>query len=160
MAFFKARFRQPRGAEINLPARTWAKAAVRTIEETRFRFLAFGSLMKGFGSAEALTDYCMETGWDFGQSADWVNDVTKLGIFSVESLPAWKRAIRKIIRQQMPDFHTRSEWATQRASAIARGRDTRGEVQNAILDDICSALERLAPAKQCRNSPAEFRQVK
>ncbi len=145
LAHLRTRFRQPRGAEINLPARTWAKAAVRTIEVTRWRFLTFGKLSKEFGSVEALSDFCFETGWEFGQSAGWEGEVMGLGRFSVETLPFWKRAIRKIIRQQMPDFQTRPEWATQRHSAIALGRSTPGEIQTAILDDIASALEGLAP---------------
>src|ERR1039458_1274567 len=145
MTSFRVRFRQPRGAEVNLPARKWTKAAVRSIEDTRFRHLVFGGLLKGFESAGAMADFILETGWDYGDTPDWLGEVCKLEAFSMESLPAWKRAVRKMIRQQLPDFHERLEWATQRASAVARGRGTPGEIRNAILDDICSALERIAP---------------
>jgi hypothetical protein len=145
LAFLKVRLRQPRGAGIDLPARAWAKAAVRTIEETRLRLLLFARLIDEFGPPEAFADFCLEAGWGFGESARWVDDVAKLGKFSLEELPLWKSAVRNIIRQQIPDFHTRSEWSTQRASAIARGRGTPGEIKNAILDDIVSALERLVP---------------
>lgn len=143
---FRTKFRQPRGAEINLPARKWAKAAVRTIEDTRLRHLIFGGLLKEFASPEAMADFMMETGWDYGKTPEWVKDICKLGTLSAKSLPAWKRGIRAMIRQQLPKFHEREEWSTQRASAIARGRGTPGEIQNAILDDICSALERITPA--------------
>lgn len=145
MTSYQTRFRQPRGAGVNLPARKWAKAAVRTIEDTRFRHLVFGGLLKGFDSAHGMADFMLGTGWNYGDTPDWVDDGCKLGAFTVQSLPAWKRAIRKMIRQAIPDFHERSEWATQRASAEARGRGTPGEIQNAVLDDICSALERLVP---------------
>ena len=146
------RFRKARGTDANLPARLWAKAAVRTIEETQFRILSFGQVLRDFGSHQALADFCMETNWRIGEQPDWVSEVAKLKAFSKESLPEWKRVIRKIIREQMRDFHTRAEWATQRNSAIERGRDTPGEIQNAILDDICSALERIAPAKEMPKS--------
>jgi hypothetical protein len=66
--------------------------------------------------------------------------------------------MRDMIRQQLPDFHTRPEWKNQRSTAAQGARNTVGEVQNAILDDIASALKRIAPP--CRNSPAESRQVK
>jgi hypothetical protein len=49
----------------------------------------------------------------------------------------------------MPDFHTQPEWANQRRTAVANERDSVGEIQNAILDDIVSALARLAPGKPC-----------
>ena len=145
MTFYRTRFRQPRGAEVNLPARKWAKAAVRAIEDTRFRFLAFSGMLNGFESAGRMADFMLENGWNYGDTPAWVDGVCKLSAFSTESLPAWKRVIRKMIRQQMQNFQERPEWATQRASAIARERGTPGEIQNAILDDICSALERLAP---------------
>jgi hypothetical protein len=54
-------------------------------------------------------------------------------------------AVRKLIREQMPDFQMRPEWSNQRNTAAASGRETPGEIKNAILDDITSALERLVP---------------
>jgi hypothetical protein len=152
MLMYKVRFREARGADTNLPARLWAKAAVRTIEESRCRRLFFGLLLRKSGSACELADFCIENGWNHGTSPDWLNDAVKLKSFSSETLPEWKRVVRKMIRQQIPDFHLRPEWATQRNSASARGRDTTGEIQNAILDDIGSALERIAPAKEMPKS--------
>ena len=148
----KARFRKVRGTDANLPARLWAKAAVRTIEETQSRILSFGQVLRDFGSNQSLADFCLETGWIIGEQPKWVDDAAKLRDFSSDSLPKWKRVIREMIREQMPDFHSQPEWITQRNSAAARGRDTTGEVQNAILDDICSALERIAPAKEVPKS--------
>lgn len=152
MTTFRTRFRQPRGAEVNLPARKWARAAVRTIEDTRFRHLVFGGLLKGFESSGNMADFMLEADWDYGATPDWVKDIAKLPAFSTAALFAWKRAVRKLIRQEAPNFHERSEWATQRASAVARDRGTSGEIQNAILDDICSALERIAPAAELPKS--------
>jgi hypothetical protein len=148
----KVRFRQARGADANLPARRWAKAAVRTIEETHFRCLAFGPILREFGSTEAMADFCVETHWTYGQNPRWLDDVVRLGKFSTETLPQWKRAVRKMIREQLPEFHAGEEWATQRNSAEARGRNTVGEIQNAILDDITSALERIVPAREMPKS--------
>jgi hypothetical protein len=139
------RFRKARGTDANLPARLWAKAAVRTIEETQFRILSFGQVLREFGSQGALADFCLETNWRIGEQPEWVHDASGLKIFSRESLPSWKLAVRKLIREQIPDFHTRPEWTTQRNTAAASGRATPGEIQNAILDDITSALVRLVP---------------
>ena len=50
-----------------------------------------------------------------------------------------------MIREQMSDFHARPEWSTQRNTAVVSGRKAPGEIKNAILDDITSALERLVP---------------
>lgn len=139
------RFRKARGTDANLPARLWAKAAVRTIEETQFRILSFGQVLRDFGSHKALADFCIETNWRIGEQPEWVRDTAGLGMFSHESLPRWKLVVRKMIREQVHNFHTRPDWTTQRNTAIANGRATRGEIQNAILDDITSALARLAP---------------
>ena len=147
LAVFKVRFRKARGTDANLPARVWAKAAVRAVEETRIRFLLYGQVLRGFGSNEALADFCLDRGWEFGKAPAWMDDVAKLKHFSAEVLPEWKSAIRKIIREQLPDFHTHPDWITQRNTAAASGRDTPGEIQNAILDDIVSALARLAPER-------------
>ncbi|MDR3459989.1 MAG: hypothetical protein P4N60_21390 [Verrucomicrobiae bacterium] len=142
---FKTAFRNARGTEANLPARRWAKAAVRTIEETVLRILSYGAVIRDFESPGKLADFCIETGWQIGGQPAWVRDVIGLKKFSQGSLSAWKSVVRKMIREQMPDFHTRAEWSNQRNTAVASGRTTPGEIQNAILDDITSALGRLVP---------------
>jgi hypothetical protein len=152
LQWFKVRFRKARGADANLPARLWAKAAVRAIEETRFRFLCFGRLLREFGSIEALSDYCSESGWNMGKEPEWVKGVAQLKEFSSESLTEWKPVIREMIREQLPEFHTRPEWSNQRNTAEASGRNTPGEIRNAILDDITSALQRLVPTSQMPKS--------
>jgi hypothetical protein len=149
---FKVRLRKARGADANLPARRWAKAAVRAIEETRFRFLCFSQVLREFGSIEALSDYCLAARWSLGHEPEWVKGVAELRQFSSESLAAWKPVVRKMIREQVPDFQTRPEWSTQCNTAEASGRNTPGEIQNAILDDIISALGRLAPIRQMPKS--------
>ena len=102
--------------------RGWAKAAVRTIEETQLRILSFGLIIRDFGSHQALADFCMETGWQIGEQPEWVHEVSGLKKFSRESLPSWKLAVRKLIREQMPDFQMRPEWSNQRNTAAASGR--------------------------------------
>lgn len=146
---FHVRFRSVRGADANLPARRWAKAAVRVAEETRWRYVLFGELVRDFGSGGAFADFFVESGWEFGNEPDWVNSVMKLKRFSKESLAEWKPVVKEIIRDQVVDFHKLSEWKTQRNTAAANGKTAKGEVQNAILDDIVSALERLAPDPDC-----------
>ncbi len=149
---FRVRFRKARGADANLPARQWAKAAVRTIEETQFRAAAIGSLSQEFGSRESFLSFMRKAKWKLDKWPKWAEEAMKLRPFCVESLPQWKPVARQLIREQIPDFHTRSEWAAQRNSASERCRDTTGEIQNAILDDICSALERIAPVKELPKS--------
>jgi len=149
---WQARFRQARGADANLPARLWAKAAVRTLEQTRLRYLFFAKLARDFGSAKAFAQFWVQTGWETNSIPSWAENITDLGEFSAESLPKWKRAVREMIREQVPDLHSRPEWSTQRNSAEARGRGTPGEIRCAILDDICSALDRIATRKEMPTS--------
>lgn len=156
----RPRFRQARGADANYPARLWAKAAVRTIMETRLRGWCFGQLCLFLGSAAALADLSLRERWRMIDIPEWASDLPKLKPFSRDSLPQWKSMVRNLIRDQVPNFHTLPEWKAQRNTAAASGRDTAGEIRNAILDDILSALERLAPDPVCGSSPAEFQQAK
>jgi hypothetical protein len=77
----------------------------------------------------------------------WAPKTKELPDFSEETLGHWAPLVREMIRDQIPDFHLRSEWSNQRNSCKARRRDTKGEIQNAILDDIASALKTIAPKK-------------
>jgi len=152
MEFFHVRFERLRGADENYPARQWARTAVRTLEETRWRSLTYQQYRDEFqqlvfGGKAGLAEI-----------PPWAAESCSLNFLSKETAPAWAKVIRDMIRQQLPDFHSRPEWKNQRSTAAQGARNTVGEVQNAILDDIASALKRIAPA--CRNSPAESRQVK
>jgi hypothetical protein len=66
-----------------------------------------------------------------------------------QSFDAWKGVVRQLIRESVPNFHLLPDWTTQRMTSEANGRATAGEIQNAILDDIVSALKRLAPDSPC-----------
>lgn len=145
LAPLRARFRQPRGHDGNLPARLWAKAAVRTIEETRLRFLLFRAIVRDFGSEEGVADFCMAAGWKIGEFPAWAKNSGELGQLSQASVPKWKGVIREMIRDQVPDLHLHTDWENQRNTAKAAGRGTPGAIRTRILDDICDALERLAP---------------
>ncbi len=149
MRTIHVRFRSMKGTDANLPARRWAKAAVRAAEETRWRIYMVGQLIRDFGSSGAFADFCIESGWEIGNDPDWVKAVVELKLFSQESLANWKPVVREIIRNQVNDFHTLPEWRTQRNTAAANGKDSKGEIQNAILDDIVSALAKLAPESSC-----------
>lgn len=141
----KTRFRKARGTDVNLPARLWAKAAVRVVEESRWRSLMFSRLVRDSTTVEALAEFCIAANWQSGRHAQWTDDMVKLIKFDRASLPNWKQVIRRMIREEMPDFHLRPEWTNQRNTAAMSGRDAAGEIRNAILDDIVSALTRLVP---------------
>lgn len=152
MEFFHVRFERPRGADENYPARQWAKTAVRTLEETRWRSLTYGQYRDEFqqlvfGGKAGLAEI-----------PPWAGEACRLDVLSKKTAPAWAKVMRDMIRQQLPDFHTRPEWKNQRNTAAQSARNTVGELHNSILDDITSALKRIAPA--CRNSAAESQQVK
>jgi len=146
---FRSPLRKVRGSDVNLPARRWAKAAVTTIDETRWRIHFIVYLLKELGGSEAWADFSIRNGWDLLNQPEWVASAIKLEPFSMKSVQDWKLVVRQIIREQVPNFHDLPEWTTQRHSAEASGRDTIGEIQNAILDDIVSALQRLAPESVC-----------
>ncbi len=135
----RSRFRQARGADMNYPARCWAQAAVRTLEETRLRVLL---IVK---EKDAYLQLCVREGWQLSRMPGWVMNAMNLEPFSARSHRTWSTVIREMIRQQMPDFHTHADWATQRNTAKQSGRDSKGEIQNAILDDIGRALKTIAP---------------
>lgn len=52
LSALKTRLRQVRGSDVNLPARRWAKAAVRTIDETRWRGPFVLHIIEKLGVAE------------------------------------------------------------------------------------------------------------
>jgi hypothetical protein len=149
LAFIKTRLRPLRGSDVALPARRWAKAAVQTIDETRWRFPFFVQMVDELGGSDAWADFAIVHNWDTVKYPDWTKTAMALKPLSVETFDSWKAVVREIIREQVTDFHLLPEWATQRMTAEANGRGTPGEIQNAILDDIVSALKRLVPEARC-----------
>ena len=146
LEIFRTPFRTARGTDENYPARKWAKAAVRTLDETRWRFLVF-SLFR-----EEFHELVFKQGLEVAGLPEWSKSACTLPMFSKDAAREWGNAIREMIREQAPNFHNRPEWEAQRNTARHSGRDTRGEIQNAILDDIVSALRRLAPLKEAPKS--------
>lgn len=142
---FKTPLRRVRGSDIHLPARRWAKAAVHAIDETRWKAPFFLHMVKKLGGSDEWAAFSVMHGWDLADYPSWVSSATKLEPLSVNTFDSWKAVIREIIREQVADFHLLPEWATQRMTAEANGRNTPGQIQNAILDDIVSALKRLVP---------------
>ena len=145
LAIWETRLRPVRGSDIDLPARRWAKAAVRTIDETRMQWQIIVHLMRELGGSGAWAEFAVKHNWDIEPPPVWAAACMKLKPFSAETLKDWKDVIRQMIREQIPEFHLLPEWRTQRSSAEAAGRDTPGEISNAILDDICSALKQFLP---------------
>lgn len=145
LSIFRSPLNKLRGSDVNLPARRWAKAAVRTIDETRWKSPFVMNLINKLGGNDAWLDFSYERNWDLADSPSWHFATMRLKPFSHETFDEWKTVVRQIIREQVPDFHLLPEWSTQRMTAEASGRNTPGEVQNAILDDIVSALKRFVP---------------
>lgn len=136
---FHVRFESPRGPDENYPARQWAKAAVRNLEETRWRFVIYGQYRSEFQQMVYQGDA------DLASIPPWTEAACRLPLLSTQTVPTWGKVIRDMIREQVPDFHTQPEWENQRKTALHSGRNTMGEIRNAILDDIVSALKRIAP---------------
>ncbi len=149
LAFFETRLRPLRGSDVALPARRWAKAAVQTIDETRWRVRFFVHLVDELGGSSDWADFAVRHNWDVTKRPDWTKVALALKPLSAETFDSWKVVVREIIREQVADFHLLPEWTTQRMTAEANGRDTPGEIQNAILDDIVSTLKRLVPEARC-----------
>ncbi|MEK7954308.1 hypothetical protein [Luteolibacter soli] len=140
LATWRCKFRKMRGKDADYPSRMWAKQAVRNIEETRWRI----AVLSGKGLFEK--DEASRRGYRFPIMPEWFY-FRKLPTppFSSENIGSWIPAVRDMIREDMPNFHEHPDWGAQRATADAEGRRGPGAVQNAILDDICSALRGLAP---------------
>jgi hypothetical protein len=146
---FKSPLRKVRGSDVHLPARRWARAAVRTIDETRWKVPFFFHMVDKLGGSGEWATFSIHHGWDLAAYPSWVSSATKLEPLSEKTFDGWKVVVREIIREQVTDFHLLPEWATQRLTAEANARATPGEIQNAILDDIISALKRLVPEAEC-----------
>ena len=144
-------FRKAAGCDDNYPARRWAKTAVSCINETRF-------FQQQLILREEIVVTTMKNGrWQRGEEPEWVSHTKDLPNFSQGPIAQkkWAELIRQMIRQQLPDFELRDDWSRQRNSCKQSGRNKRGEIQNAILDDIISALKTIAP-DEMRQSAENF----
>jgi hypothetical protein len=150
---FRVQFRNARGCDDIRPARLWAKGAIRAVEETRIRILEFGRILKGFGSAENLADWCIQRGWGMNRTPKWAATVASTLGLTKENLASWKEIIRRMIREEIPEFQNDPAWSNQRTAAKMAGRATKGEIQNRVLDDICDALESLVPNEPSQQVP-------
>jgi hypothetical protein len=132
-------FRKAGGCDANYSARLWAKAAMHCINQTRLwqRELTFRK--------NAVAERLENGHWKRGSEPAWVSGAKGLPDYSKQARPNWEDVIRKMIREELPDFHLRPDWKNQRNSCEARDRDSKGEIQNAILDDIISALKTITP---------------
>ncbi|MGD0815919.1 MAG: hypothetical protein ABSA83_20190 [Verrucomicrobiota bacterium] len=136
-------FRKAHGADQNYPARRWAKAAVYCVNLTRLLQRQIALYESKVSVGETLWPGC----WKRGIAPQWASEAKDLPDFSnqKDTLAKWAKVIRKMIREQTPDFHLLPEWEYQRNSCKLNEADTKGEIQNAILDDIVSALRTVAP---------------
>jgi hypothetical protein len=151
-------FRKAGGCDENYPARCWAKTAVHCVNQTRF-------WQRQLVSRKDSVDKKLGQGtWKRGVEPAWVSETKDLPDYSNQTRPKWADVIRKMIREQLPEFHLRPEWENQRKSCKRRGRDSKGEIQNTVLDDIVSALKTITPEEinqSAENSLPNFsRQIK
>lgn len=135
------RFRKTTGVDVNFASRQWAKAAVECVNATRILQRRLASRQKR--DRDSLRQGC----WRCAEAPPWALKAKDLPDFSrdKEVLRQWAEVIRELIREQIPDFQLRPEWKNRVRSCEARGRGSKGEVQNAILDNIVSALRTVAP---------------
>ena len=145
----ESQLRELRGSDEGRPARQWARQAIRTIDETRWNVTFFNYIMDKLGGVDAWVDYSIDRGWEMAKEPEWTMPAANLPPLSRNSLEHWKPVVRDLIREQVPDFHLKPEWSTQRSTCEANGRGTPGQIQNAILDDIVSAVKSLAPDESC-----------
>ena len=99
---FRVCFRKARGTDANLPARLWAKAAVRTIRRNTTPHPKFSIDNTGFWITSVIGEFLH--GNRAGKSASNLNGCMRFQdsrSFHVNLLPGWKLAVRKIIREQM-----------------------------------------------------------
>jgi hypothetical protein len=98
-------FRKARGCDENYPARRWAKAAVRCVNTTRF-------MQSQLVSRKDSVDKNLEQGtWKRGVEPAWVSKAKDLPDFlqTPNVRKQWADVIREMIRQELPDFHTRPQ---------------------------------------------------
>lgn len=140
-------FRKARGCDENNPARRWAKAAVRCVNTTRF-------WQRQLVSRKDSVDKKLEQGtWKRGIEPAWVSKTKNLPDFTQTPIvrKQWADVIREMIRQELPDFHTRPEWKNQQnsckpSSKLPGAHPSKGDIQNAIFDVIIPALNTIARA--------------
>lgn len=137
--FPRACFRRSRGTDADYPARCWAKAAVRTLEDAKWRVVTF------FMREKEIKAVVAAKGWEIAPIPLWAYEACSLSRFTEKSCPAWAIVIRRMIRSEIRHFETDVAWRNQRRAAQESGTNSKYRLQNAILDDICRALRTVAP---------------
>jgi hypothetical protein len=133
-----------------LPARRWAKQAVQCLAQTK----EIQRRLANIPSARLAQLHCKII-----PKPAWVGKAARLPDFSAdkEAFRHWASLIREMIREQMPDFHNQSEWASYQTNSRTHAkklgaRPTKGAIQNDILDDIVAALKTIAPRQPKKES--------
>ena len=127
-------FYPAQGDDTLLPARWWAKQAVRCLAQTR-------DTQKRLAAVPAAL--FVQRRCKIAPAPEWARKAHALPDFCADKqvLRQWRSLIREMIREQMPDFHNRAEWAEHRKSLKAQGRN----IPNGILDLIVATLKTVAP---------------
>ena len=146
-------FYPAQGDDAQLPARWWAKQAVRCLTHTKDT----QKRLSKFPAERLLRKRCRIAPVPVPA---WAMKARTLPDFSSDPkvLSQWASLIREMIREQVPDFHNREEWARYRANSRTHSKKlgaspTKGAIQNAIIDDIVAALKTIAPRQPGKQQP-------
>lgn len=139
-------FREAQGDEEKLPARRWAREAIRCVIITRAMQKKLPQIKEQEAENIRQGKLLIET------APAWAFRTKQLPDYSARNLPVWRTFIREVIRQQIPDFHLRPEWKACRENCkTANHKPSKSDIQNAILDDVAAALKTITPAEMTAN---------
>ena len=123
--------------------RGWAREAVDMIDRNR-EFASCLSLIRLY----VATGNCPDL--KLGKSPNWLRDVGELPPFSKTTAKEWGLLARRMIRDEVPEFHEREEFKelvaniTQYRNVKGAAGRLKGTVQNALLDRIMEAIQSIA----------------
>jgi len=124
--------------------RAWAREVVKCMDANRWVGI----------SVAIICEYLRET-WKFVSYSVkfpvWLLEIAKLHHFNRTTAKTWASVARLVIRDEIPNFHERPEFARIVSNIRGRFRDAPGKqvkrtgtIQNGILDKIGEAIESIA----------------
>ena len=119
--------------------RRWARRIYEALSLNRERLSGIDQIQKGLKLLECDHTVTVE------EIPAWALESVKLLAFDKAHVKAWMIVGRKMIREQLPEFHLLPDWENFRRRHARRGlRTIKGIVQGDILEKIESALTTLA----------------
>lgn len=125
----------------DLPCRRWARAVYDVLCENRDRGPRWKLISNGMKS------FLPEFKFTLDPVPAWAESAAALPLFARSTAKEWARLGREMIREEVPDFHDRPEFADFRrhqSNLDRNGKPSRGRLQNDILEKIGSSLASLA----------------